>query len=557
MASTIKAKLTLGFTIPCILIVAMLVATVMVLTDLRHMQDMVGKRAQDQVAVMEASQDGVRIYRVIAEAVIRRQLDASQADWRAMKKEVAEDSGNMAAIADTPVARRLADEGNEAMRQMVRLFEGELLPLLRADNNGSRQAEILASHDRLLDQITIINDRFLRLVNEIGKAAKDADAEFDHLAAVAQTVITVSGIIAIIFALTSAVVLARSILYRINVIKLFLKRTQETGVLDGRVDLDGEDEMVEMAGALNLFLAEIHGFITTTNRVMADVAANDLRARIDVSVRGDLAILRSNINGSLDALSRTLRTLLENVRQVATAVGQASAAIGQVSDGAQSQADSVRQIASAIQQATDAIGDVTSNSRIANDHTRKVDGVTEAGQKNAVVMLRVMKVIKDNGDKIAAINDVISRVATQTNMLSLNAAIEAARAGEAGRGFAVVAEEVRKLAEHAGASVDEIEQLVGAAVKETARGMDMSLQVTETMDDISASVKDVTRLIQAIASAMEQQQAAMTAMNSNVVKLSRIGEANAGAAEEITAVMVDLSRSANDARVKVDQFRLA
>ena len=141
-------------------------------------------------------------------------------------------------------------------------------------------------------------------------------------------------------------------------------------------------------------------------------------------------------------------------------------------------------------------------------------------------------------------------------MLALNAAIEAARAGDAGRGFAVVAEEVRKLAEHAGTSVDEIEHLTDAAVQETARGMDMSQQVSETMDGISSSVKDVTQLIRAIAAAMEQQQAAMTAMNGNVTNLSKIGEANASAAEEITSAMLDLSRTANDARAKVELFQL-
>ena len=557
MFSTIRLKLILGFAIPSVLIVAMLAATVVALDNLGRMQDLTYQRSEDQVAAMEASQMGARIYKVIADTALRHQVDGNMAEWRAMKKEVVEDSATLLALAGTPATRKLAEDGSAAMADMVHLFYTEMLPLLKAEAKGApHQAEILALHDRMHDDMAVINERFGKVLAQLKTEATVADTEFDRESALARTAISGFGVVAILIALVSAGLLIRNILFRINFINSCLKRTLETGILSGRIELTGRDEMTEMADTLNRLLAEVNAFVTTTDAVMAKVAGGDLRDRIRTEARGDLARLRDNINTSLDALRQTLYSVLENVRQVAAAVGQASAAISQVSDGAQSQADSVRQIANAIQQATDAVGDVTTNSRIANDHTQKVDGVTEAGQKNASAMLRVMKVIKDNSNRIAAINDVISRIATQTNMLALNAAIEAARAGDAGRGFAVVAEEVRKLAEHAGSSVDEIEQLTDVAVQETARGMDMSQQVNETMDGISASVKDVTQLIRAIASAMEQQQAAMNAMNANVTNLSKIGEANAGAAEEITSAMVDLSRTANDARAKVELFQL-
>ncbi len=441
---------------------------------------------------------------------------------------------------------------------MIRIFDEAMIPVLRAELSGqTRQADILAVHARIRQARLIAVDKFNKLSTHVEREVVDSDHEFDRQAALAQTITVGFGGVAILVALFSSIFLVRNILSRINFIKANLQAILETGTLSRRIELKGQDEMTEMAGTLNTLLAEINEFVTTTDAVMAKVAAGDLREQIKTNVRGDLARLRDNINTSLGALRQTLYSVLENVRQVASAVGQASAAISQVSDGAQSQADSVRQIASAIQQSTDAVSHVNHNSRIANDHTQKVDGVTEAGQKNASAMLRVMKIIKDNSTRIAAINDVISRIANQTNMLALNAAIEAARAGDAGRGFAVVAEEVRKLAEHAGASVDEIEQLIETAVQETSRGMDMSQQVSETMDGISTSVKEVTQLIRAIASAMEQQQAAMTAMNTNVTNLAKIGEANAGAAEEITSAMVDLSRTANDARTKVELFQLS
>ena len=150
---------------------------------------------------------------------------------------------------------------------------------------------------------------------------------------------------------------------------------------------------------------------------------------------------------------------------------------------------------------------------------------------------------------------MIGQIASQTNMLSLNAAIEAARAGEAGKGFAVVAEEVGKLADHSGRSVSEINTLVEKADAETSKGVRVAGVVGDSIDQISKGVGESEKMANAIAAAVEQQSASVEEIRASMNQLQSIGESNAAASEEVTATMVELARLADQTRNEVERFR--
>ncbi|MEJ0052426.1 MAG: methyl-accepting chemotaxis protein [Methylovirgula sp.] len=244
-----------------------------------------------------------------------------------------------------------------------------------------------------------------------------------------------------------------------------------------------------------------------------------------------------------------------DVGRIAIAAGQASNAVSQVSDGSNIQLNSLRKTAGAVNQSTLAIADVAKNTHLASEQAGAVVALAADGMNRMSDMVVIVNVIAESSSKVRYIADAIARIASQTNMLSLNAAIEAARAGDHGKGFAVVAEEVRKLAENSASLAQEIGELVSRSTAQAGDGVAMAGGVNDKMRRISDAARESDKLIGSIATAMAEQQATISEINASLNELTRIGQSNATAAEEITATMLDLSKLAGHSRSELDKFK--
>ncbi len=329
------------------------------------------------------------------------------------------------------------------------------------------------------------------------------------------------------------------------------------GKLATRADAEKhQGEFRKIVQGFNDTLDTVIAPINEVRGILEAMAQGELNRRMTGEVRGEFAVLKESLNNTLAAFSAAIGNITLNARQVAAASAQTSGAVSLISDGSQNQFNSVVQVATAVRQTGASIADISRSTEEASLRAKDSVLFVLEGQARMGQMVEAVNNIATNSEKINKFTAVIEKIATKTNLLSLNAAIEAARAGEHGKGFAVVAEEVGKLAASVAESTQEIVLLVNQAAKDANHAVLAVNEISGGMGKISEDALQTESMLQRISVALEEQSAAVQEINANIVSLNRVAESNAAAAEEITATVVELALLADNTRKEAERFRV-
>jgi methyl-accepting chemotaxis protein len=536
--ATIKSKIIVNVIIILITIVGIVGMEYRNLSTLGKMQDEGAIRAADAIKTQDASDIGARLYKVIADAEINREMDQTAKDWPKAKQKELELMENVAKIADTKEEKEWAAAARKALDAEISLFEGTMLPLLTKTAGITEEIKKLDSDIDKLN--SVIEDNLDKMNQSIAKEAKKADEEFDVERKAALIEALVIGLIGILLQAGLATWLMRTIMKPVDSLRLMLMDiSQGEGDLTKRLDDTTKDELADVSRYFNIFIDKLRTMIGSIAQTSGQVAsaATQLQATADHIATGseEVAAQASTVATAGEEMSATSGDIAQNCLMAAEGAQRASQT---ASNGAQ----------------------------IVEKTVRVMGQIAERVQESA----KTVDSLGARSDQIGAIIGTIEDIADQTNLLALNAAIEAARAGEQGRGFAVVADEVRALAERTTRATREIGEMIKAIQKETKEavvameqgvhqveaGTEEAAKSGQALQEILQQVNDVAMQVNQIATAAEEQTATTGEISSNMMQITEVVQQTSQGAHESATAAAQLSGNAEELQRLVRQFKL-
>jgi len=506
----------------------------------------------------------------------RREADALAHGQVEVERLINEIKDNTTALGDSARIRQLLDQMAEAERDWSRTFAAPLMEKRRQVDTGSATvAELQIAYLQATptpEQKQREEQPLVQLAGMMKNANDSADAS-DSYAGTLITFVTLAGLFMVI--LLSASIswrVAKSITSPLSQLIGVASQIGNTGDLEQKVEIRGEDEVAQLARTFNnmvLYLREMAG-------ISEAIAGGDLS--VEINPRSS----RDTLGKAFREMTLGLRNLVKNVRDSAAQVAsgsnqvasasdesakisvQAASAIDEVTStmhemsinvqnmvkSTQMQASNVSETSASIDEMVASIQRVADTAKVLLDISQRsrdevhngintmekaTDGLSRI---NASIgsSAEIISALGQRADDIGKIIEVIDDLAEQTNLLALNAAIEAARAGEHGLGFAVVADEVRKLAEKSAQSTREISELIQSIQKEARKAVDNMEKSTTIVNEglslggdlsgalkkISSVVSEVYKFAQEIGAATNEQSHGSSQIAKATTRLNEI-----------------------------------
>jgi methyl-accepting chemotaxis protein len=293
-----------------------------------------------------------------------------------------------------------------------------------------------------------------------------------------------------------------------------------------------------------------------TVNVLRAIAGGDFTKRLEVTARDEVGQMATALNKAVDDMRSALQEVQGAANHVATVSQQLSLASVELSQGEQEQGSALAETTHSLKQLTGIVQQSNDSARQASQLAIGARQVAEQGEHVVTAAVASMQEIAKASGKVVEIITVIDTIAFQTNLLALNAAVEAARAGEHGRGFAVVATEVRNLAQRSATAAREIKTLIQDSVQKVQDGAVLVNRSGETLQEIIASVQQVTDISGKIAAASQEQWQGIDQVHSAVTQMNHVGQQTAAQTVALATAAQTLAAYAEQMQTLVGRFTL-
>ena len=332
----------------------------------------------------------------------------------------------------------------------------------------------------------------------------------------------------------------------------------KTGDLDVKIAYQSKDELGELADGLREACKYINVVISDAGRVLGEMAEGhfDVTSEVEDSYVGDFEELLTSMNKLKDEMNHVLNRIKISSEQVMVGADQLAGSAQGLAEGATDQSGAIEELSATIQNVANIADQSAQNAVQAAESATNAAEDAKKSREEVKELTEAMARITATSEEIQNIIAAIENIASQTNLLSLNASIEAARAGEAGRGFAVVADQIGKLAADSAQSAVETKELINKSLIEVEAGNSIVENTMESFNTVLANMESFAGMASGAAEASKEQAEMLRQIEIGIEQITEVVESNSAAAEETSAVSEELSAQATNLEQMISHFVL-
>ncbi|MBO5030568.1 MAG: MCP four helix bundle domain-containing protein [Lachnospiraceae bacterium] len=319
-----------------------------------------------------------------------------------------------------------------------------------------------------------------------------------------------------------------------------------------------QDEVSEMIKEASDMAQNLNLIINDAGELLSDMAGGNYAVKSNAGDKytGDFEKLRNAMRMMRDQMTSTLRSIGEASAQVSAGAENLAEASQSLAEGATEQAGAVEELQATITTITANIHTLAGSAEGAYNQAKGYADEADNSRMEMRAMVDAMNRINETSQKIRNIISEIEDIASQTNLLSLNASIEAARAGEAGRGFSVVADQIRQLAEQSTKAAVDTRDLIEGSLQEIAHGNIAAESAAASIEKVVEGIKQLSEVCGGANTFAKEQANAMSQAEQGVSQISEVVQSNSATAQESSATSEELSAQAITLNELIGQFVL-
>ena len=324
------------------------------------------------------------------------------------------------------------------------------------------------------------------------------------------------------------------------------------------ITYESTDEFGVVSDALRGAMKNLADYIEEISGNLREIAKGDLTKQSDeiTDFLGDFADIKESFVYILKKFNVALTEIQNTSDQVASNAGTLANSSRALSEGATDQASAIEELTATINTVANLAEESAKNSQQAYEDIRLSADKAEQEKQKMEELTEEMRRITEISREIENIITAIEEIASQTNLLSLNASIEAARAGEAGKGFAVVADQIGKLAADSAQSAVDTRELIGKTLEEIEKGNAITASTSEAFDRVIEEMKDFAKVAQSIKENVTDSAQALEQVEQGIEQISAVMQNTAEASQECTSISDSLSDESGTLDELVKEFKL-